>query len=457
MKRIICILIFLIGLFVFWGTFYPIQTFAEDLTNQNNAVRYYLGSPVNTGWDDGYSETNKIEYKDPHFGWILGKFFVSGYTRETKDDKDNPVFLKNPADKVTLWFNLEQDMDMLNNDSTLSITEDQNGYDEYFGITKTNFGRGTLITRHTDYQNLPGNPVLYTDFLAAKTSLLSDTEVELFEEGDYEIALNYEIKKSPMAIAGHSILPTYTNYRIFFSFSVRNGNCMIYPLDVITNSELMNSSITEDGFFLDLAKSRYLDINIKKEVLNDSADGLTEDVRFNIPAKDGDQYTEEGIYTITVKNRYTNETTTKKIYVGTNNVLKAFVTSNLSLNEIKEQLAAGAQVADDGSIIPPQIVPPTVTTTDAQTVSAKVTQSPIYERTTQLKTDLQPDSEKRLRNRVIWSIVILVPVCVLCIFFIRKRNGLKKDLSNDITIVEDTVNETMINDLSNDEKEEFDK
>ena len=29
--------------------------------------------------------------------------------------------------------------------------------------------------------------------------------------------------------------------------------------------------------------------------------GLTEDVRFNRPARDGDQYTDEGIYTITVR------------------------------------------------------------------------------------------------------------------------------------------------------------
>ena len=70
---------------------------------------------------------------------------------------------------------------------------------------------------------------------------------------------------------------------------------MVYPFDVLTGEELTNSSITENGFRLDLARSRYLAINVKKQQLKAGADGLTEDVRFNRPAKDGDEYTEEGV------------------------------------------------------------------------------------------------------------------------------------------------------------------
>ncbi len=77
---------------------------------------------------------------------------------------------------------------------------------------------------------------------------------------------------------------------------------MVYPFDVLTKGELTNSSLTENGFYLDLAKSRYLDIDVKKEVLVQGSDALTEDTRFNRPAKDGEQYTDEGIYTITVRN-----------------------------------------------------------------------------------------------------------------------------------------------------------
>ena len=91
-----------------------------------------LGSVVNAGKDNGYSGSSALDIKDPHYGWKIGEFFVSGYTRDTKDDEGTIVFLKNPGDQITLWFNLKQDIDALNGDSILSINEDSNGYDQYF-------------------------------------------------------------------------------------------------------------------------------------------------------------------------------------------------------------------------------------------------------------------------------------------------------------------------------------
>ena len=327
-----------------------------------NTLKHYLGAAVNTGKDNGYSKINKIEANDPHFGWTLGRFFVSGYTRVSEDSDANPVFLKTLGDKVTLWFTLEQDINKLNGDDRLVIAEDQNGFDEYFGIKATNFGRGALLVRQVDYQNLTKEPTVYTDYLSAKVATSADTQVELFEEGDYEVALNYEIKNSLQKIndsfsignleIGANSIDDYSNYRIFFRFSVRNGNCMAYPFDVVTKAELTNSAVTENGFYLDLAKSRYLDVNIKKEVLTEGATGLTEDTRFNRPAKDGDEYTDEGIYTISVSNRYTGQQTTKQIYVGTNNILKAHLTTGLSITEIDEQLALEAKITDEGVIVP---------------------------------------------------------------------------------------------------------
>lgn len=76
-------------------------------------------------------------------------------------------FLKTVGDTVTLWFELEQDINKLDDDDMLGICGDTNGYDEYFGIEKTDMGRGTLIIRHTDYQNHTADPVIYTDYLAA--------------------------------------------------------------------------------------------------------------------------------------------------------------------------------------------------------------------------------------------------------------------------------------------------
>lgn len=292
------------------------------------SIYYATEAAVNTGTDTGFTKSDAIGVNDVHFGWRLGRFMMSGFTRVSDDASGNPVFIKTLGDKVTLWFELEQDIARLNNNEDLLINEDSNGYDEYFGIPRTNFGRGTMITRHRDYQNSLSDPVIYTDFLAAKESYGANTKVEFFEEGDYEVTLNYEISSKTMAV-----MNKYDNYRIRFSFSVRNGNVMVFPFDVVTGAELSNSAMTENGFYLDLAKSRYLDINIKRSVLTEGASGITEDQRFNRPAKDGDRYTQEGIYTITVYNRYTGEQTEKQIFVGTDALLKEYVANGFKLDK----------------------------------------------------------------------------------------------------------------------------
>ena len=302
------------------------QRLKDCFAEQGISVYYATETALNAGKDSGYSKADKIAANDAHFGWRLGRFLMSGFTRVSENADKDPIFLKTLGDKVTLWFDLEQDTNQLNGDANLAIAQDSNGYDEYFGVAKTDFGHGTLIVRHKDYQNALGDPVIYTDYLAAKESYGADTKVELFEEGDYEVALNYEtVAKS------YGIVNNYANYSIRFIFSIRNGNTMIFPFDVVTGAELSNSAVTENGFYLDLAKSRYLDINVKRSVLNEGAAGITEDQRFNRPAKDGDRYIQEGIYTITVLNRYTGEQTEKQFFVGTSELLEKYIANGLSL------------------------------------------------------------------------------------------------------------------------------
>lgn len=313
----------------------------KDVTTSEQT--YALGKKTRVKEFDGYSGSSEIKKDDVHYGWDIGQFFVSGYTDKVKESDGNVVFLKNVGDTVTLWFNLQQDINKLNGDEDLKITADTEGFDQYFETPRINFGKGTLIIRYTDYNNNSSEPQIYTKYLEANATVGSNTKVQLFEEGDYEIALDYEVTSD-------ELIDKVGHYRIFFTFSVRNGNCMVYPLDVATGSELTNSSMTENGFMLDLAKSRYLQINVKREILTESADGLVEDTRSNGPAKDGAKYVDEGIYTITATNQYTNQTTTKKIYVGTNNVLKAFMTSGLSIEEINKLVSEGATIDDEGII-----------------------------------------------------------------------------------------------------------
>lgn len=298
-------------------------------------------------------------------------FLCQWITRETKDNVGTPVFLKNVGDQITLWFNLEQDIDKLNGDETLSINDDVNGYDQYFQTSKTDMGRGTLIIRYTDERGLKHEPEIYANYLKANASTSADTIVRLFEEGDYEVALDYEIKSTPRKVAGVEVVPEYTNYRIFFMFSVRNGNCMVYPFDVVTGDELANEAITPNGFKLDMARSRYLTIDVKRSVVTEGPNGYTEDVRFNRPAKDGDSYTDPGIYVFSVKNLYTGESTTKTIYVGSVGYMRALSVNRITVAELNALIDQGAIIADDGTINMPTPTPAPSEEPEASTENAE--------------------------------------------------------------------------------------
>lgn len=395
----------------------------EEYENDDCAESYNLGNKVRVKNFDGYYGEEEIGEDDNHYGWELGNFFVSGYT-DKRTEEDNVVFLKNPGDKVTLWFNLKQSIDKIqlpNKDNQfVSITADTEGYDQYFETPRIDFGKGVLIIRHTDYGNNKSEPQIYTNYLEANTVFGADTKVQLFEEGDYEVALNYQVTKD-------EFIDKIGHYRIFFKFSVRNGNCMVYPFDVATGSELTNSSMTENGFRLDLAKSRYLNVNIKREVLKDSADGLVEDTRFNGPAKDGAEYTDEGIYTITVSNNYTNQFTVKKIYVGTNNILRAYMATGLSIPEINNLVAEGATIMEDGTIkLAEKVVDATGTVDETTTETDAIADAMV-----EVDAEKADNSASPVVILIIVGVVVIAVILFAIIIFKKKANHNSENVSND--------------------------
>lgn len=311
----------------------------EEPELPEGTLKMYLGYPVvKTGLNNGYHNELEIGKNDPHYGLSIGKFYISGFTGVTSQDGEHFIFLKTVGDDVELHFELTQDIDMLGNDTFVTINRDIGGYDRQFGISPTDFGRGTLIVRFTDYQNNTGEPQVYTDFLSAKQNGTADTVISLNEEGDYEVALDYEIKKDSYMLGTAMTHSSYTNYRIHFTFSVRNGNAMVFPFDLATGEELRNTSLAPNGFKLDLAYSRYLNINVKLSTLTEGASGIVEDIRFNRPARDGEEYTQQGIYTITVQNEYTEQETTKTLYVGSDQELIDYVTKGYNLDQIIQDM-----------------------------------------------------------------------------------------------------------------------
>lgn len=430
--------------------FYLINS-SENISNGTSATatpRKELGEVVNAGKDTGFANKDALTSKDPHYGWTIGTFFVNGYTRETKDNTSGtPIFLKNVGDRVTLWFNLKQDINSLNGKSNLIINEDKNGYDQYFQTEKTNMRHGTLIIRYTDYEGVKHDPIIYTDYLAANARTGANTKVELFEEGDYEVALDYEI-------ADTSGIDSFTNYRISFEFSIRNGNCMVYPFDITSGAELQNNAITENGFKLDMAKSRYLTIDVSRTVLTNGATGRTEDVRFNRPAKDGDQYKDEGIYKFNVHNLYTGEDTTKTIYVGTDPFLRAMSTTRLSVKDLESKLAEGYTIGTDGKLIDPPVIEEveeeeivTETTdedileeaevveeqnvTENTVTSETKTNDEVETATNAEETEILEENVKQGNSSNVFVVIAVVVVLAGCLFFMLKKSNEKKQAQDD--------------------------
>lgn len=310
----------------------------------NNSFKY--SDVIKTDRDKGYSGQKVIDANDMHYNWSIGDFNIGGYTRKTTDTFDgsyDDVYLKNPGDKVTLWFTLKQDINALNGNPNLKIAEDVGAYDQYFQVCKTNFKHGTLIIQYTDKTGEKHDPIVYTDFLAANACTGADTKVNLFEEGDYEVALDYEVVNTGK-------MGIHENYRIQFSFKIRNGNCMVYPFDITYGNELKDGVRTSDGFVLDMAKSKYLTIDVQRYAISlDSNNKVCKDERYNAPAYDGEKYTQEGMYVFTVNNLYTGESTTKTIYVGEDIYIKALSFNKISVEELNDKLNDGYKLLSDGS------------------------------------------------------------------------------------------------------------
>lgn len=391
---------------------------------------------------NNYAGSEKIEKNDPHYGWNLGNFCLSGYTDKGDDDD---VYLKKVGNKVKLTFKLEQDIKKLNGNSNLVIAEDEKGSDEEFKVQSHNMKHGELIIHHTDSENKT-NEIKYSDFLSALSSQNADTTIQLFEEGDYEVHLDYTItdKKG---------IDSDTHYQTSFKFKIRNANCMVYIFDAESGAELSNGDVTENGFRIDTAKSSYPKLQVKKEILNNTKNGLVEDTRFNGAATDGEIFTDDGIYTVKAYNRYDDklEPAVKTIYVGNNNILTAYTkhlgTSNeYTIQEINNLIKDGYKINDDGDIIEPVTTTTTITTTTTETITettTTITNTEITTKETSAKiaetskissgittTAVSEKNNKEIRISV-WLIILFIGIIfilltLVVILLLKKKKGKKR-------------------------------
>lgn len=295
---------------------------------------YLDSTPIYSGRNaNGYNEDKGLESDNVHYGWKLGQFQITGHT-DRKKLENQDTFIKNPSDTIKLDFKLDQNIDALNGDSDLVINEEHNARNEKFNTDKYEMKRGALFIRYKDENNQLHDEINpHVNYLYDVNSAKADTSVELNEEGDYEIVLDYEIKSTKHG------LPEYFHYYIYEQFSIRNGNCMIYPRDIVTGNELSSGNNTQNGFYIDFANSKYLDVYV--EIESPSGNG---DIRRNIPVKDHEQFTDAGLYTITVKNNATGKTVSKRITVKMDDKLATALTTGGSLKYIIKNAKAGTDI-----------------------------------------------------------------------------------------------------------------
>lgn len=358
-----------------------------EVLDKKNA--YEFGDVYRVNDQDGFDNPEKIKSDDPHIDWSVGKFYVSGYTKDIKDsDGETPIFLKVPGDKAALWFNLEQQIDKCNNRTDIKINDIASGSDINFGTpTINNVGRGMLIIRKTDNKNQKERQI-YTNYLEASASFGANTRVDLFEEGDYEVALDYQLHYDKPFVFGTTTTKTLT-YRIAFKFKVRNGDISAFIRDTETNQFIKNGNVAEKGFYIDVANSKYLDLHIERYVLTEGLDDLVEDVKFSGEAQEGRHYTEEGIYTVRVTNEATKNSIEKTIYVGNRDIMRAHMATGMSISEINERIAAGAYIDANGNIVDPEPEPEPEPEVESESEAESQVSSEEHENKSEVKEEPQ--------------------------------------------------------------------
>lgn len=203
---------------------------------------------------------------------------------------------------------------------------------------------------------------------------------------------------------------------------------------------------------MDMAKSRYLTIDVQRSVIVVGTDGyLTKDVRFNRPAKDGEIYSNEGIYTFTVRNLYTDEETEKTIYVGSSSYLRALSATGMSIEELNSEIEKGSIIHEDGTIeaFVPEVIAseetPEPAESEPQPVVDVPTESHISEENTTTEVDVTlPADDNAISNEVtiipfvIGAIAIVVILSVIVSIKRKKIRAAKLDES--IAVDEEEVN-----------------
>ena len=112
----------------------------------------------------------------------------------------------------------------------------------------------------------------------------------------------------------------------------------------------------------------------------------------------------------------------KKIYVGTNNVLRAHMTTGLSIPEINNLVAQGATISDDGTIQLASITPATEATEPTDVTNAP-TDKPADGETQAPGDDTTGGTETPFSDLLVVVAVIAIACIAVIVIIVRKKHS----------------------------------
>ena len=319
---------------------FALPAFATEGNTDNystNSNTYMFNETKTTADNNGYANPSALGAGDPLLGVNVVDIEIGNFSSTTIFNGKR-VFLKTSPDVPVLSINLNADLSNLGGSGAYVCSDSATVVSDYGYRGKV--GYGLLAIEHTDHTGKKETFFIPDLFNVLKEN--GDIIPAFFgEEGSYRISVFFETEryvntvkdwKNPFYYKKKKVYE-YRNYRVDTGrFELRNGNTMVYTFNSAGN-EISNGSVVTDGFYLDLANSHYLDVQLQKEVIGNSGFlGETTDTRFNTVGVDKRFYDSEGLYTIVVSNPVTGASTTKKILVAgqENSTLKKAVATTYS-------------------------------------------------------------------------------------------------------------------------------
>lgn len=122
-NKIIGVTLASILLFSAAGTVYATET-----NEKSDTASTYYPSTTTYNAGKGYAKTEQADdKKDVHYGWVLGDFVVTGFSKQTEGKNGDPVFVKTKGDLITLSYNLKQDINKIDGNDKITIANDKKG------------------------------------------------------------------------------------------------------------------------------------------------------------------------------------------------------------------------------------------------------------------------------------------------------------------------------------------